>query len=66
MSKRQRDAPVDTVSGESETNVSIASIHQVQSLDIYNINIRCLLAHKAELEYHLEQHKPHIVFIQET
>ena len=33
---------------------------------IYCINIRCLLKHLAELEFHLEAYKPHVVFIQET
>ena len=36
------------------------------SIQIYNINIRCLLSNQAELEYHLDQHRPHIVTLQET
>jgi len=33
---------------------------------VYSVNIQCLLAHKAELEYSLSVHRPHIVLIQET
>ena len=37
-----------------------------QSFLIYNINIRCLLAHHVELCSILEDLKPHVVCIQET
>ena len=30
------------------------------------MNIRCILAHLTELEYHLDLHRPHVVMIQET
>ena len=30
------------------------------------INIRSIRGHKAELEFHLEQRKPHILMLQET
>ena len=33
---------------------------------MYTVNIQCLLAHVAELEYQLEVHRPHVVLIQET
>ena len=33
---------------------------------VYSVNIRCLLAHLAELEFVLSVHKPHIVLIQES
>ena len=33
---------------------------------IYCINIRYLLKYLAELEFHLEAYRPHIVFVQET
>ena len=36
------------------------------SILIYDIDIRCLLKNQTELEYHLEQHRPHIVTLQET
>lgn len=40
--------------------------HSSAPLVIYCINIRCLLAHSAELSYQLELHEPHIVLIQES
>jgi hypothetical protein len=33
---------------------------------VYNVNIRCILAHLTELQYHVDLHRPHIVMIQET
>ena len=33
---------------------------------MYNMNIRCIVAHLTELEYHLDVHRPHVVMIQET
>ena len=33
---------------------------------IFMINIRCLQAHQAELEFHLNELRPHIVLLQET
>ena len=35
-------------------------------MKILVLNIQCLCAHLAELEYHLEQWRPHIVMLQET
>ena len=43
-----------------------SEIFSRDSIFIYNINIRCLLKNQTELEYHLEQHRPHIVTLQET
>ena len=57
--------PADMVSGKSETAISDTASTS-QSLSIYSINIRCLLAHVAELSFHLSVHKPHIVLIQES
>ena len=33
---------------------------------VYNVNIRCILAHLTESEYHLDLHRPHVVMIQAT
>jgi len=33
---------------------------------VYSVNIRCILAHLTELQYHVDLHRPHIVMIQET
>ena len=33
---------------------------------VYNVNIRCIVAHLTELEYHLDVHRPHVVMIQKT
>ena len=33
---------------------------------VYSVNIQCLLAHLAELEFSLSIHRPHIVLIQES
>ena len=35
-------------------------------ISVYTVNIQCLLARVAELEYQLEVHRPHVVLIQET
>ena len=43
-----------------------SEIFSRDSILIYNINIRCLLSNQTELEYQLEQHRPHIVTLQET
>ena len=43
-----------------------AEIFSRDSILIYNINIQCLLKNQAELEFQLEQHRPHIVTLQET
>ena len=53
------------VSGKSETAISDTAPVS-QSLSIYSINIKCLLAHLAELSFHLSVHKPHIVLIQDS
>ena len=37
-----------------------------EEISIFMVNIRCLSANLAELECHLHQLQPHIVFIQET
>lgn len=47
----------------SQINADLSSRDTI--LD-YNINIQCLLANQTELEYHLEQHRLHIVTLQET
>ena len=80
MPRRCR-APVDTTFGESEVDVSAPFVSPTPQLSpiksirtdvdkeavlIYSINIRCLLSHLAELEFHLIKHRPHIVLIQET
>ena len=62
--------------GESGDTMSVSSlIHQPLSLQVENsskdvhiisINIRCIQAHKAELEVFLMLHQPHVVLIQET
>ena len=60
-------APTDMVTGEAVTPLSINFVpHNSAPLVIYCINIRCLLAHTAELSYQLEVHKPHLVLIQES
>jgi len=42
-------------------------VHSCQNgISVYSVNIQCLLARVAELEYQLEMHRPHIVLIQET
>ena len=63
LPKKKRDAPYDT--GKAETSVS-ESLNQDQPFTIYNINIRCLLAHHAELCFHVQLHAPHVIFIQES
>ena len=35
-------------------------------IGILVLNVQCLRAHLAELEFHLKIHQPHIVFLQET
>ena len=80
MPRRCR-APVDTTFGESEVDVSAPFVSPTPQLSpiksirtdvdkeavlIYSINIRCLLSHLAELKFHLNKHRPHIVLIQET
>ena len=37
-----------------------------EEIVLYSINIRCVMANLAELCHHLEEHKPHIVFLQES
>ena len=59
-------APAGTVTGESVTDVPAQFDLQIQPIKIYSINIKCLLAHIAELTYFLELHCPHVVCIQET
>ena len=39
---------------------------KAESINIYCINIRCVLEHKAELELNLDRLRPHIVLLQET
>ena len=55
----------DMVSGQSEAKMS-GTRESSQSLSVYCINIRCLLAHAAELSYQLAIFNPHIVLIQES
>ena len=58
-------APSDMTPGESGAAISGESF-QSRHFTIYSINIRCLLAHLSELHYHLDLHKPDLVFVQET
>ena len=39
---------------------------KMNGISILSINIQCLAAKLAELIYHLEMHRPHVVLIQET
>ena len=65
--QRCSGAPADMVTAKSVTSVSVKNVQSNSpSLTIYCINIRCLLAHKGELEYQLGVYKSHIVLIQET
>ena len=60
-------ASADMVTSEAVTPLSVNfDSHSSAPLVIYCINIRCLLAHSAELSYQLEVHKPHLVLIQES
>ena len=66
MKKRCGGKPADVVSGESETQTSASVDFSSQSMRIYSINIRCLLANIAEVIHHVELHDPHIILIQES
>ena len=52
----------DNIFANSEVPAS-NSCHK--GISVYSVNIRCLLVHKAELEFVLSVHTPHIVLIQE-
>ena len=40
--------------------------NSLHGLCIYSVNIQCLLAHLAELQFHLDANQLHVVCIQET
>ena len=40
--------------------------NSLHGLCIYSVNIQCLLAHLAELQFHLDANQPHVVCIQEA
>ena len=63
--KRSRGTPSGIAAGEPAALMPEDNI-DLQHINIYSINIRCLLAHKAELCHYLVVHAPHIVFLQET
>ena len=45
---------------------AVASNSSRRCIYILSLNIQCLLAHLGELCCHLELHRPHLVFLQET
>ena len=62
------------IQNESQCNNSFSkstpdlagSNSKMNGISILSINIQCLAAKLAELIYHLEMHRPHVVLIQET
>ena len=63
---RKGGKPSDAVSGESETVASVLEAFSPQSIRIYSINIRCLLANINEVIHHVQVNKPHLILIQES
>ena len=55
----------DSMSDDLIINKSHVQINK-NDVFIYSLNIRCLLAHLDELTSFLNDHRPHIVFLQET
>ena len=62
---RGDDTPPDMMPGESGIPIS-GDIIDTQPFCFYDINIRCLLNHLSKIQFHLDVHKPHVVFFQET